>query len=212
MLSVLLLLSFLSALLTILGKYRGPLWLIYLFKPLAMVFILTIAIRAAIGNWELYQISLVVGLLFSLAGDVFLMLPSDRFLPGLVSFLVAHVFYIVAFTSVDGFAFSWLFLPYLLYGVIMVYVLWPHLGKMCGPVLLYMIVILVMGWQAGELWHQARDEWRLLVAIGALLFLLSDSTLALNRFRRPFAAAEAIKLSTYFAAQALLALSLSWVA
>ena len=39
----------------------------------------------------------VVGLVCSLAGDVFLMLPEERFVEGLVSFLLAHIAYVVAF-------------------------------------------------------------------------------------------------------------------
>ena len=48
----------------------------------------------------------LAGLLFSLVGDVSLMLPNERFIQGLVSFLVAHLCYIVAFTFESGRALS----------------------------------------------------------------------------------------------------------
>src|SRR5690606_41962032 len=97
------LLTAVSACLAILGKYRGPGPLVYLFKPLTTVLILLLALLASPPVTPAYQWLIVLGLLFSLAGDVFLMLPRDRFVAGLVSFLIAHLFYIAAFAQqADG--------------------------------------------------------------------------------------------------------------
>ncbi len=75
------------------------------------------------------------------------------------------------------------------------------------PVVVYMVVILVMAWQAWERWHQTGQSAALLAFLGAVLFLISDSALAVNRFRGGYKSAQALTLSTYFAAQWLIARS-----
>jgi uncharacterized membrane protein YhhN len=205
--AILTLLAILSAALHIRAEYHGPRVHVYLFKPLTMVFILLIAVQAGWPDVSRYKVAIIAGLLFSLAGDVFLMLPSDRFVAGLVSFLVAHLFYIAAFTSGTGFGFSWRLLPCAIYGILIFSILAPHLGKMKLPVVVYMVVILVMAWQAWERWHQTGQSTALLASLGAVLFVVSDSALAVNRFRGPYKMARVLTLSTYFAAQWLIALS-----
>jgi len=70
-----------------------------------------------------------------------------------------------------------------------------------------MIVILVMLWRAWERFQAVGLTSALLAAVGAALFVFSDSLLAWNRFRGPFRSAEAVKLGAYFAAQWLIACS-----
>jgi uncharacterized membrane protein YhhN len=206
---ILTLFGFASAGLHIRAEYVGPRAQVYLFKPLTMILIIAVALVAGADNTSTYKVAVVAGLVCSLAGDVFLMLPRDRFIAGLISFLIAHVLYIIAFTSRSGFNAS---LPALLvlsmYGALMLRCLWSHLGKMRLPVLIYMLVILMMVLQAWESHRLSGQPHAFLAAIGAALFALSDSALALNRFRRPFRSAQAIVLSTYFAAQWLIANSI----
>ena len=209
--AILTLLAILSASLHIRAEYVSPRYHVYLFKPLTMVFILLIAVPGGKPEFSRYKFAIMVGLLFSLAGDVFLMLPSDRFLAALVSFLIAHLFYIAAFTSGTGFGFSWRSLvPCAIYGIVMFSILVPHLGKMKWPVVVYMVVILVMAWQAWERWSQTGQSAALLAFLGAVLFVISDSALAVNRFRGRYKSAPALILSTYFAAQWLIARSVGW--
>ena len=207
MIAILTLLAILSAALHIRAEYHGPRYHVYLFKPLTMVFILLIAVLTGKPDFSRYKYAIIAGLLFSLAGDVFLMLPSDRFVAGLVSFLFAHLFYITAFTSGTGFGFSWRLLPCVIYGIFMFSILAPYLGKMKWPVVVYMVVILVMAWQAWEQWRQTEQSAALLALLGAILFVVSDSALAVNRFRGQYKSAPAVVLSTYFAAQWLIARS-----
>ncbi|RME49244.1 MAG: lysoplasmalogenase, partial [Caldilineae bacterium] len=75
------------------------------------------------------------------------------------------------------------------------------------PVLVYVLVILVMAWQAWARWRNTGETAALLAFVGAVLFVISDTVLAFNRFQGEFAAARALNLSTYFAAQWLIALS-----
>jgi uncharacterized membrane protein YhhN len=137
------------------------------------------------------------------------MLPKDRFIFGLVSFLIAHVFYIGAFTSDSGLRSTvWIVGGVLLTGIVMTALLLPYTGRMKLPVLFYIVIILVMAWRAWERYHAIGRTNSLLAAVGAALFVFSDSLLAWNRFRRPFRSAEAVKLGAYFTAQWLIAISI----
>lgn len=199
-----------AALLTIVGEYRGPRRLVYLCKPLSTSLILVLALATG-GDDRAYTGLIAAGLALSLAGDIFLMLPDDHFIAGLVSFLIAHLVYIAAFIRaadrpIAGTSVLPL-LPLLAYGLAVFAILRPHLGPLLVPVLAYMLVILIMAWRAIEYARQYPAAGPVAAALGALLFVVSDSALALNRFARPFRAAQALVLGTYFAAQWLIALS-----
>ena len=195
-------LTILSAIVTIIVHYSGPDWIIYVFKPLTTILILTIAITGGAESTPAYKIAIVIGLFFSLAGDVLLMLPADLFMFGLISFLIAQVCYIIAFTSGIGFNFKLPSLvPVLVYGVIVYALLSENLGGMRVPVIVYMLVILTMVWQAWERRHALGDRAARFAFIGAALFVLADTSLAWNRFRGEFAAERALTLIIYYTAQ-----------
>ena len=197
-----------SALLCIGGHYLGRPWLVYVFKPLTMVWVIALAVQADGATTPLYVGLVIAGLLFSLTGDVFLMLPSDRFVQGLASFLVAHLFYVVAFASDGGAAGPPLaLLPYAVAGGLAYAWLRPGLGRMGLPVACYVVAICAMAGFALARWLGAPGPGTLLALVGASLFVISDAVLAANRFRTPFSAAQALILSTYFAGQCLIALS-----
>lgn len=198
----------LAATLAIAAEYRGPRRLHYACKPLATALILALALATGRDD-PAYTALIALGLACSLAGDICLMLPQDRFIAGLISFLLAHLAYSAAFVRADG-AWDgtsvWLAIPLLAYGLAVFLALRPHLGPLTVPVLLYMLVILAMAWCAIAYARREPARGSLAVA-GALLFVCSDSTLAINRFARPFRAAPAVVLGTYYAAQWLIARS-----
>ncbi len=200
-------LAAISVFIAIRAEYLGFPIYIYIFKPLATTSIILIAFLSVKGNFSKYNIAILVGLLFSLGGDVFLMLPSDQFIAGLVSFLTAHLFYIFAFSTGREIKLSLTGLPFLLYSILFYLMLYPYLEEMKLPVLAYVAVILIMGWQAFERWNHSKNTFTLLAFSGAFLFIFSDSVLALNKFREPFEIARALNLSTYFIAQWMIALS-----
>ncbi|MEZ5614724.1 MAG: lysoplasmalogenase [Rhodocyclaceae bacterium] len=185
-------------------------WQIYLFKPLATLLILALALSLTPARPE-YQWAVAAGLLFSTAGDVFLMLPRDRFVFGLASFLVAHVCYVLAFSLEAPFAgnlLSWL--PFFVAGGVVVVLVWPGLKPaLRGPVVAYVGVIAAMAGQAAGRWQELGGNLALAAAVGAALFVVSDAVLAIDRFRWKFRAARAVTLATYWAAQLLIALSVS---
>src|SRR4051812_40680505 len=151
-------LAFVSAILTILASYQQRRLTLYLFKPLTIIFVILIALEPKHPTSLFYRYAIILGLILSLVGDLFLMLPGDRFIEGLISFFVAHLLYITAFIYEGGQNLpGWSMSPFLVYGILMLGLLWPHLGKLRVPVLAYVIVILMMGWEATGRWIWARQ-------------------------------------------------------
>ncbi len=91
-----------SALLTIWAAHTDARSRLYLFKPLTTSLIILTALWLPDAVPQPYKVLVVTGLAYSLAGDIFLMLPSDRFIFGLGSFLVAHILYAGAFVGGGG--------------------------------------------------------------------------------------------------------------
>jgi uncharacterized membrane protein YhhN len=202
------LLALVSAILTIYFDLAEAQTTLYLFKPLTTILILMIAVAARQPPSARYRQAIVAGLIFSLIGDVVFVIPQDLFLFGLVSFLIAHLFYINAFVSVGGFYRSFLgALPFLLSGIILAAILWPTLGDMRAPALIYMVIILVMAWQALGQWRQSGETRALQAFVGAILFVFSDLALAVNKFANPIDMAALVVLGTYYPGQWLIALS-----
>ena len=185
----------------------------WLFKPLTMAIAIVLVATSAYSTgargtsgsntpWVL----LIAALGGSLAGDVFLMFPGF-FIPGLVSFLVAHLFYGALFKSGQAwFPHRGALAGTLGIGVGMYAFLWagglpPALR---APVAAYVLVIALMAAQAIGRATVLRDTPSLLVAVGAGFFMLSDSLLATNRFVTPLPMAQFWVLATYYAAQALI--------
>ena len=205
---ILTILAIISAAFQLWGEYQGPPMLIYIFKPLTMILIIIIALLAKNPPSKKYKIAIIAGLIFSMFGDIFLMLPADLFLAGLVSFLVAQLIYTYAFRSGRAFRFRFIaILPFLIYGVLVFWNLSPGLVGLEIPVAIYIVVILIMAWQAWDQWDDTRARWALFALFGAVLFVISDTILAVNKFGEPFLAARAMTLTTYFSAQWLISKS-----
>ncbi len=183
---------------------------VYFFKPLTTLLIIGLCLSQTPEISDRYRILMAGGLFFSLFGDVFLMLPSDKFIQGLLSFFVAHVLYMTAFISAWGWSPSlWVFIPVFIYGVFLLGKLLPHTGKMTIPVVIYAGILLFLLWQAGGQAAEFRIHSTRLALAGTLLFVASDSILAVNRFASPVKNARSWIMATYFSAQILLALSVS---
>ena len=159
-----------------------------------------------------YYYLLLIGLIFCLGGDVFLALPQEKmFLCGLISFLLGHVLYVIAFFSVTELnLWTWIGL-----GICLVlsggiyFWLRPHLGSMNLPVLFYVIVITVMVVGACTVLGDNRlaQSGRMLVFWGAVSFYFSDVFVARDRFLKPEFLNRLIGLPLYYFGQFLLAFS-----
>lgn len=199
-------------------------WLHWIAKPLATLLIAAMVLRSA-GLWpatdtpsasRTYARTILLGMVFSCMGDIFLMLPFDAFVPGLIAFLLAHLCYIVAFRA--GFrAGRWLVLAaalLALFAGINLAGLWPLLpNDLRIPVVVYVAVLALMATLAlARAWSHASTTAPALqgarwAAIGAILFVISDSVLAWDRFGGGLPAATLCVLSTYYAAQYCIARS-----
>lgn len=210
----------LSAVLAIAGSYLSP-WLHYVFKPLTTLLIVAMLLRRG-GETDPgagrgpdpsygygYGRAILIGLLLSTLGDVFLMLPGDWFVFGLGSFLCAHIAYLVGLSRrAPWFAAVWPFPAYAALAAAVLSVLWPHLpGELRVPVIVYVVVLAAMAAQAAAVWRHRASRATALAAFGGAFFVASDATLAIDRFAAPFAAASAVVLATYWIAQTLIALS-----
>ncbi len=193
------------------GEYTRPrrAWLTYVCKPLTTILILAIALLPGTFATDDYARAIALGLLFSLMGDIWLILPQDRFLYGLASFLVAQACYAYAFAAgASAHGFGWVVLALALVGVVILRYLWQGLPRGLRPaVVLYMTAILTMAALAVGQALGRPSAGSVSAAVGALLFMGSDATLAINRFRKPFRLAQAVIWLTYFSAQLLIALS-----
>ncbi|TCS93610.1 lysoplasmalogenase [Hazenella coriacea] len=188
---------------------RNPIWR-YILKPGTMVLIIGLAITGLPDSGTVGWL-ILIGLLFSIAGDIFLMLPSDRFIQGLSSFFIAHVLYVLAFGQLSftlGVS-SWIYATILLVVAVTYYaLLFSPVREQGGMKLLIAVglYILIISWMV---WQALLTGQELLIA-GALLFYLSDAILAWNRFKKKLVWGDYGVMITYYSAQYLLALSLSF--
>jgi uncharacterized membrane protein YhhN len=149
---------------------------------------------------------LCAGFVLSAMGDISLSFEGEKFfIAGLVSFLLAHVMYIITFAQGSAWSMDhvWLLGVLAVFGVVMVVVLTPHLGEMKIPVYVYISVILTMDVMA--VMRGGTCNWILIA--GAFTFTVSDTILALNKFRKPIPGAHYYVMTTYYAGQALICLA-----
>ena len=181
----------------------------FIFKPLAMLLaILLVAVRTRQSPAaSRFDMLLMAALAASLAGDVFLMVPGNYFIPGLASFLVAHLFYIALFhRGVPWFASRRALLGTLAVGAAMYLWVWSGLTD---PVLklavaAYVSVIALMVAQAIGRAAVLRNTAATAVALGACTFMLSDALIAINRFVQPLPLVSLWVLTSYYLAQILM--------
>lgn len=164
----------------------------YVAKPGVMIVLLLWI--GTLGELSGPLIWFFIGAFLSLWGDVFLMLPQERFIAGLASFLLAHIAYILGFSQ----SLPPLNLASLVIGILItlsatsVYRQIAHalsVSQQSGlrlPVLVYTVVISLMLFSALATLIRPDDQWRpfpaLLAGSGALLFFISDAFLAWNKF------------------------------
>lgn len=202
----------LSGLVSIVAFQTGPWTLAAITKALTTVVIIVYAMRR--GDGGRYSRLIRAGLVASLAGDIFLLWPQQGFIPGLVSFLVAHLLYLYAFT--DGLRRGFALTPtlgYAAYAAVALAFLWGDVpGALRLPVMFYIAALLAMAAAAASRALRAApgdDGPARAAALGAGLFAISDTTLAFNKFAGPLPFASVVVLTTYWLAQWAIASSAS---
>ncbi|MGB6065996.1 MAG: lysoplasmalogenase [Desulfomonilaceae bacterium] len=159
---------------------------------------------------------ILAGLVLGLIGDVCLALKGDRaFKAGLISFLLGHIMYVVAFLGLTRPS-DWLTL-----GLVLIVLfslgafLWlrPHLGAMIVPVVMYIIVITIMLVAAWVAFLNPEMNWRgsWSIFLGALCFYVSDLFVARDRFVKSQFVNPLLGLPLYYGGQFLIAFSVGLV-
>lgn len=165
----------------------------FISKPLIIITLIgyfIVAVKGAVSGFKKW---ILLALSFSWLGDVLLMFQQNDelfFLLGLSAFLLAHIFYIVFFHRVrikEAIAGRrWLLLIVVVYYAVLISVISPYLGSMKLPVRVYGVVISFMLMLAMHMLFLGNKRAGSLMMIGALLFVVSDSVLAINKFYQSF--------------------------
>ncbi len=210
---------FAAAMLNLLGEITVNNTLVYCTKPLLMPLLaLWLAVAVNRTSEQSFLRRAVLGaLVFSTLGDVLLMFSGPLFfLLGLVFFLLAHLFYIGGFTAVCSFKNGflnrqpWWALPFLAFPVLLLILLWTGIPSgMRTPVAIYAGIISVMALSVVNLKGKISNSIFSTLLAGALLFLVSDSLLAIAKFGQPFEGARWTIMGTYIGGQYLLVLGVA---
>ncbi|WP_340110824.1 lysoplasmalogenase [Maribellus mangrovi] len=212
------LLHFLFAVIVIgdlIGEYLHSTQLDYIFKPLILVWIgMYFLLHARHIERKVLRLALLA-LLASWCGDLFMMFATDSiyFILGIASFMVAQALYAFLFLHTINLSGKKPFLkkkpfwmiPYISYGIIIYIVLFPHLGAVLRiSVFVYFVAILTMSVMALNRYGNGHPVSFVMVFTGSLLFIVSDSLIAVNRFLVAIPFEGLLVMSTYIAAQYLI--------
>ncbi|GHM99506.1 hypothetical protein WSM22_09960 [Cytophagales bacterium WSM2-2] len=153
----------------------------------------------------------ILAMVFCWAGDFFLLFDSISqlyFMGGLGSFLIAHIILYFLYGSLksgngpglNGPQRARLSFPVILAGSGLITILYPTLGGLKVPVIIYALALMLMVLQSIYRYGFTSSQSFWNICIGALLFMLSDSVLAINKFYQPVVFGGVIIISTYMAA------------
>lgn len=190
-------------------------WLELATKPLLMIFLMVYYLSSRKGKITHLSKLMIGALIFSWFGDVLLMVQGQVegvFIFGLAAFLVAHVFYIFSYNLAKykepgelNKSFVRTRIAFLLFiGGALIYMLFPFLTDLLIPVIVYTAVIVTMGIFALLRRGWTIDKSFIMVYSGALLFIMSDSIIAINKFMSPIVQASLLIMATYIVAQFLI--------
>ena len=180
-------------------------------KPLIMISLMVYYLGSVSARNYFFTAALV----FCWLGDVLLMFQQNElfFIGGLVAFLLGHILYVICFrqmrfnnqaggllnTQKIRFAF-----PIILAGTGLVTILFSHLGALKIPVMVYALALTIMVLQALFRFGFTTKKSFVLIFVGALFFMVSDSLLAINKFMQPVPMASLDIMATYMVAQFLI--------
>ena len=180
-------------------------------KPLILLSLLIYFGINGRGLKKTTYILMLSALFFSWMGDILLKYEAESssfFIYGLIAFLTAHLLYCITFTkrwNNNASTSFWAVLILLItYGMILFFQLKDELGQLMIPVIIYVSAILLMAITGYRRKDMVSTESFKLVFMGALLFIASDSILAINKFLNPVPYSHILVMGTYAAAQFLI--------
>ncbi len=183
----------------------------YVAKPTTLILLILWFISRLPSDPPSVGLWFLSGLVLSLAGDIFLMLPGDHFLKGLIAFLFAHLIYVIAF-NLDGPVLNW---TSLLIAAVVTFIALLILRRLVfsmrsagrtsliTPVVIYAFFLGLTLWSATS--TLLRPEWPRdagwLMSVGGALFFTSDAAIAWNRFIGPHFGGRTLEMISYHLAQ-----------
>ena len=182
----------LLALIYMVLSYQGEFSLSFAVKILPLLLLFSWMVKASTKQ----QPWLIAALLFCMTGDVLLAWDGNAlFVFGLAAFLIGHLCYLLNMRPFNRFKPA-LLIPYLAFAALVLTLMWPQLGAMTLPVIVYITVIIAMSFAT---WcSRDRNSWLIL---GGIVFISSDTLLGLNKFYQSIPAAGSLIMLTYYAAQ-----------
>lgn len=179
--------------------------LIFIFKPFILLSLLFLYSHSVENRNKWY----VMALIFSFFGDVVLLYSGDTvFKFGLGSFLIAHLLFITVVvkrikkTSLLNSLIAIISFSIVLF--LLLFLLKDSLNDLFAPVLIYGITICLFGVVSLIDFLNTRNKKSLFMLIGAIIFILSDSVLAINKFYHAALIFQIAVMVTYVSAQYLI--------
>ena len=197
------------------GEYLQNPQIDYIFKPLILLWIAAYFLLHAKNMDRIVVRFTVLAFLASWVGDLFMMFADDFvfFVAGIAGFLTAQVLYIYLFLRTINLSGKkpflkkkpfWL-IPYIAFGILIYIILFPHLDHLLRiAVFVYMLSILTMSVMALNRYGNGHPQSFTLVFAGSLLFIISDSLIAISRFLLAIPYEGLLVMTTYIGAQYLI--------
>lgn len=183
--------------------------LIHVFKPFILLSLIALYAMSVSKINKIY----ILALIFSFFGDVFLMYHGELyFMVGLISFLIAHLFFIkivvnkIRESKISNVVFS--VSPFLILLLFLIFFLNPYLKDLLIPVIIYGVVISIFGMVAVLDYLNTHSKKSLFMMFGAILFISSDSLLAINKFYSANDIFAVLVMVTYIMSQYLICRSM----
>jgi uncharacterized membrane protein YhhN len=178
---------------------------VYFTKPIIMISIMLFYFYQTKNQRNFQDKLMLAAFFFSMLGDTFLMFKGEQyFMFGLGSFLITHLFYIFIFrlNNLKTNTLSRIF--FFTFSMIMLFILKNYISSsFLIPIIIYMITITLMAITASE--RNTNPQSFRLVLIGAILFVLSDTLIAIDKFVVPIPFPTLLIMGTYVFAQYLIA-------
>ena len=176
--------------------------MVYIFKPLIIFSLVFLYVFSLPKRLKWY----VIALEFSFFGDVFLLFEGELFfILGLISFLLAHLLFIkIVIDRIEKNNLKTMLVssfPFLIIFGLLMFTLLDSLNELLIPVIIYGLVISIFGTVALIDYIQTKSKTALFMLLGAVIFIISDTTLAINKFYSPSHFFEILVMVTYVLAQ-----------
>jgi uncharacterized membrane protein YhhN len=180
----------------------------FVFPLLTMIAIDIVALLAPDPINLMYKGAMLLGLLLSTLAVIFFYLPKTPVYVAVAHFFVIHFLYFIGFAAANRIVLpSPIILLVAAYASLIYWMVNDQLKEQIGALIGYIVVMAFMVWAASEVWVQHTQIWASATFVGALLLVISNSALLLDRARTPVKWGDVIIASTFYAGQLLIAWS-----